>query len=104
MKFLTLSMWPLEKTAEVSAAGDKASAKLPKERREGSNYILMCIPVGLDVPPGSMVSISIDEGDSVEEMAATIYPVELAGAHIQIIPLLEVPAGGSVKADKKYRG
>jgi len=104
MKFLTLSMWPLEKTAEVSAASDKAAAKLPKELRGRSNYILMCIPAGLNVPPGSMVSVSIDEADSVEDMAAGLYPFELAGGSAQVIPLLEVPMGGSAKADKKYSG
>jgi len=104
MKFLTLSTWPLEKTAEVSAASDKAAARLPKELRRGSNYILMCIPVGLNVTPGSMVSVSISESDSVEDMAASLYPFELAGGSAQIIPLLEVPMGGSTKADKKYRG
>ena len=104
MKFLTLSMWPLEKAAEVSAASDKAAAKLPKEARGGSNYILMCIPAYLNVPPGSMVSVSIDEAISAEDMAASLYPFELAGGSAQVIPLLEVPMGGSVKADKKYRG
>jgi hypothetical protein len=104
MKFLTLSMWPLEKTAEVSAASDKAWAKLPKERREGSNYILMCHPAGLDVPPNTMVSIGISEEMSAEEIAASTYPFTLAGGSIQIIPLLEVLMGSGVKADKKYRG
>lgn len=103
MKFLTLSWWPGEKTAEISAASDKAAARLPKERR-GSNYILMCVPSELNVPPGSMVSVGISEADSVEDMAASLYPFALAGGSAQVIPLLEVPAGGSLKTEKKYRG
>jgi len=104
MKFMTLSIWPVDKTVEVSAASDKVWAKQPKERREGATtYVLMCVP-SFNIPPNSFVSVSIGEGDSIEEMAANIYPIGLAGADIQIIPLLEVPVGGSVKAEKKYRG
>jgi hypothetical protein len=101
MKFLTLTSWPVEKTAEVSAASDKVSAHIPRERRH-PGYVLMCaLP---DVPPNSMVSVTIGEGDSVEEIAANVYPMMLAGATVNVIPLLEVPAGGSAKAEKKYRG
>jgi hypothetical protein len=101
MKFMTLSSWPVEKVAEVSAANDKVSANIARERRV-PGYILMCaLP---DVPPNSMVSVAISEGDSAEEIAANVYPVMLAGATVNIIPLLEVSAGGSVKAEKKYRG
>jgi len=101
MKFLNLTSWPVEKSGEVAAANDKVSANIPRERRV-PGYVLMCaLP---DVPPNSMVSIGIGEGDSVEEIAARVYPVMLAGATVNIIPLLEVPAGGSVKAEKKYRG
>jgi hypothetical protein len=101
MKFMTLSSWPVEKSGEVAAANDKVSADIPRERRV-PGYVLMCaLP---DVPPNSMVSIAISEGDNMNEIAARIYPVMLAGATINIIPLLEVPAGGAAKVEKKYRG
>lgn len=103
MKFIALSMWPIEKTAEIAAVGDKVNAKLPKERRGGSAYILLCNP-SFDVPPNAMVSVGIFDGDSAEEIAEANYPSMLAGASIQIIPVLEVPAGSYVKADKKYKG
>jgi hypothetical protein len=103
MKFMTLTTWPVEKTAEVAAATDKVWAKQPKERREqAKSYILLCVP--FDVPPNSMVSVGISESDSAERMAANVYPIELAGATVSIIPLLEVPVGGSTKAEKKYKG
>jgi hypothetical protein len=62
----------------------------------------MCVP--FDVPPNSLVSVTISESDSAETMAARVYPLMLAGATINIIPLLEVPVTGGVKAEKKYRG
>jgi len=101
MKFLILSSWPVEKAAEVAAASDKALANAPRERRTPGYMPLCALP---EVPPDSMVSISISESDSAEEMAARLYPIMLAGASFNIIPLLEVPAGGAAKAEKKYRG
>jgi hypothetical protein len=50
------------------------------------------------------VSFEISESDSAETMAARVYPLMLAGATVNIIPLLEVRIAGSVKAEKKYRG
>jgi hypothetical protein len=103
MKFMTLTIWPVEKTAEVAAATDKAWAKEPKERRErAKDYVLLCVPFG--VPPNSLVSVGISESDTAEEMAAFLYPIGLAGATVSVIPVLEVPTGGSAKTEKKYKG
>jgi hypothetical protein len=101
MKFMSLVVYPVEKTAEVAAATDKVWAKQPKARRPEGSYVLMCVP--FDVPPNSLVSVSISESDSAEAMAARVYPIMLAGATVNIIPLLEVAAAASVKAEKKYR-
>jgi hypothetical protein len=102
MKFMTLTTWPVEKTAEVAAATDKVWADQPRESRPMVNCVLLCVP--FDVPPNSMVSIGITESDSAEKMAARLYPIMLAGATVQVIPLLDVPIGGGAKAEKKYRG
>jgi hypothetical protein len=102
MKFMTLSIWPVEKTAEVAAATDKVWANQPKESRPVVNCVLLCVP--FDVPPNSMVGVSINESDSAERIAERLYPIMLAGATFQVIPLLDSPVGGGVKAEKKYRG
>jgi hypothetical protein len=102
MKFMSLFVYPVEKTAEIAVAGDKVWANQPKERRPEGSYVLMCVP--FDVPPNSLVSVSISESDSAETMAARVYPIMLAGATVNIIPLLEVPVTGEVKAEKKYKG
>jgi len=102
MKFMSLVVYPIEKTAEIAAASDKAWAGVPRERRPESVYTLMCVP--FDVPPNSLVSVTISESDSAETMAARVYPLMLAGATVNIIPLLEVPVAGGVKAEKKYKG
>jgi len=102
MKFMTLSVWPVEKTAEVAVASDKVWANQPKASRPVVNCILMCVP--FDVPPNSMVSVSISESDSAEKMAERLYPIMLAGAEVQVIPLLDTTVGAAVKGEKKYRG
>jgi len=101
MKFLSLVVYPVEKTAEVAAASDKVWANVPRERRPEGSYILMSVP--FDVPANSLVSVSISEDDNAEAIAARVYPIMLAGATVNIIPLLEVPVGGGVKTEKKYR-
>jgi len=102
MKFMTLSVYPVEKTAEVAAASDKVWANQPRESRPEASYVMMCVP--FDIPPNSLVSVTMDESDSAEKIAARVYPIMLAGATVQVIPLLEVPVAGGAKAEKKYRG
>jgi hypothetical protein len=102
MKFMTLVFIPSDKMAEVAAASDKAWAKMPREKREQTSYMLMCRPP--DVPANCGVSFSINEGDNMEEMAASAYQMELAGAGVSIIPLLELPGGGAAKVERKYKG
>jgi hypothetical protein len=102
MKFMAMYSYPIEKTAEVAAATDKVSANQPREGRPESSYVLLCVP--FNVPPNSLVNVAIYESDSAERMAARVYPIMLAGATVNIIPLLEVAAAASAKAEKKYRG
>ena len=102
MKFMSLIVYPVEKTAEVAAASDKVWANETKANRPEATYVLMSVP--FDVPPNSLVSVTINESDSAEKIAARVYPLMLAGATIHVIPLLEVPIAASAKAEKKYRG
>ncbi len=102
MKFMSISIYPVDKAAEIAAASDKVWANEPRANRPEASYVLMCVP--FYVPPNSLVGVAISESDSAEKMAARIYPIMLAGATAHIIPLLEVPIGGGAKAEKKYRG
>ena len=102
MKFLTMSIYPVAKAAEVAAASDKVWAGRSQEGQPPSAYVLMTVP--FPVPPNSLVGITIGESESAEEMAARVYPLMLAGATVDIIPVLEVPLGAGAQAEKKYRG
>ena len=102
MKFMTMAVFPAGKAAEVAAASDKAWATQPAERRPKSAYVLMAVP--FEVPPQSMVSVYVTEEDSIDAVAARVYPVMLAGANISIIPVMEYSPGGATKTEKKLRG
>jgi hypothetical protein len=102
MKFMTLSIYPVDKTAEIAAASDKVWANEPRANRPEASYVMLSVP--FDVPPNSMVSVTINESDSAEKIATRVYPVMLAGAMVHVIPLLEVPIAGGAKTEKKYRG
>ena len=102
MKFMTMVIMPADKVAEVAAASDKAWAAQPAERRPKSAYVLMTVP--FDAPPHSVVTVYITEEDSIDAVAARVYPVMLAGATVNIIPVMEYAPGGAVKTEKKLRG
>jgi len=103
MKFMSLAIYPVEKAAEVTAASDKVWANMPKQTRPEVHHVLMSVPQ-FNVPPNSIISITISEDNSAEKIVERVYPVMLAGATMQVVPLLEVPVTGGVKVEKKYRG
>ena len=100
MKFLVFSMFDVAKAAEVAQAGDKV-AKTPG-RKVLANYTCMGMAFP-GVPPNTMVGISVAEYESNEAMAAVLYPVELAGATVWVVPVLEMPVGRGAATEKKYR-
>ena len=102
MKFMTMMVYPVAKAAEIAVASDKMWSSQPQEGRPTSAFLMMAVP--FDVPPNSLVAFTIEESDSAESMAARVYPLMLAGATVNIVPLLEVPIGGGSEAEKKYRG
>jgi len=100
MKFINFTMFDVAKAAEVAQAADKAS-KTP-----GQKFLAQYMCHGLafpGVPPNTMVVISITEAESNEAMAAVHYPLELAGATLWSVPVLEMPVAGSAAEEKKYR-
>ena len=100
MKFLTFTMFDVSKAAEVAQAGDKA-AKTPGQKTI-AQYICQGIPFE-GVPPNAMVVVHVGEYESNESIAASQYPVALAGATVWAVPVLELAVGRGAAAEKKYR-
>jgi hypothetical protein len=101
MRFLTFFSYEATKTAEIAAVGDKVNANLPKGSKILASYV--CLSPPFPVPPNTLVSFSIGEVDNAEAMAATSYPLMLAGATISRVPIMEVPIKSEAKTEKKYR-
>lgn len=100
MKFITFGMFDVAKAVEVAQAADKV-AKLP-----GQKILAQYVCLGLAFPghpPNTMVTISIGDIESNEAMAATQYPLELAGETIWSVPVMELPVAGAAAEEKKYR-
>ena len=100
MKFITFSMFDVAKAAEVAQAADKV-AKTP-----GQKLLAQYACQGLafpGVPPNTMVVITIGEVESNEAMSAVHYPLELAGATVWSVPVMEMPVAGAAAEEKKYR-
>jgi hypothetical protein len=100
MKFLVFAMFDAAKAAEMAQANDKL-AKTPG-RKVLSTYTCMGLAFP-SVPPNKLVTISVVEYESSEAMAAVLYPLEIAGATVWAVPVLEMPVAGHAEAEKKYR-
>ena len=100
MKFLVFAVFDVAKAAEMAQANDKL-AETPG-RKVLSTYTCMGLAYP-GVPPNTIVSISVVEYESSQAMAAVLYPLELAGATIWAVPVLDVPVGGHAATEKELR-
>ena len=100
MKFITFSMFDVAKAVEIAQAADKV-VKTPGQKTLGQ-YVCLGIPFP-GVPPNTMVVITIGEIESNEAMGTVHYPLELAGATVWSVPVLEMPVAGAAAEEKKYR-
>jgi hypothetical protein len=100
MKFLMFAMFDPAKAAEIAQVADKV-AKTPGQKTV-AQYVCQGIPFA-GVPANKMVTISVGEAESNEAMAAVHYPLELAGATVWSVPVLEMPVAGAAVEEKKYR-
>ena len=100
MKFLMFAMCDTTKVAELAQAADKV-AKTP-----GHKTLAQYACQGMAFngqPPNTTLAISVVYIDSNEALAATQYPMGLAGISVWSVPVLEIPVGRVVTAEKKYR-
>jgi hypothetical protein len=100
MKFLVFSMYDTAKMAEVAQAADKV-ATTPGAKGL-AQYVCMGMPFP-GHPPNAGLTIGVVDFESSEAMAARLYPLELAGASVWAVPVLEIPVGGGAATEKKYR-
>ena len=103
MKFLRFALMDTGKAAEVAKVADSVAANLPPGISILSSYICQGIPFS-GAPPNTLTVIQIIEAESNEAIAATTYPIALAGATLWDVPVLEMPVAGAGQVEKTYRG
>ncbi len=100
MKFLVFAMFDVAKAAEMAQVNDKL-AETPG-RKVLSTYNCMGIAFP-GVPPNTITTVSVVEYENSEAMAAVLYPLELAGATVWAVPVLEIPFAGHAATEKQLR-
>jgi len=100
MKFLIFSLFDTAKIAELAQVIDKV-AKTPGQKTI-AQYACQGIAFS-GLPTNTTLGISVVEVESNEALAATQYPLDLAGISTWAVPVLEVPVGGIVAEEKKLR-
>jgi hypothetical protein len=101
MKFLTFVTYEPSKTADIAQAADKV-AQTPGIKPL-NRYVCMGIPFP-GFPQDLMCTVTISEAESSEAMAASSYPIRLAGASMWWVPVMEYEVGTAADVYKKYRG
>jgi hypothetical protein len=103
MKVLRFAVFETLKAADVAQASDGVWASPPSGIKILATYVCQGMPFS-DQPRNTLVSIQVLEAESNEAIAATQYPVALAGATVNDVLVLELPVAGAVAEEKKYRG
>ena len=100
MKFSIFAMCDTAKVAELAQVADKV-AKTPGQKTIAQYSCQGMAFAGL--PPNTTLAIAVAEAESNEALAATQYPMGLAGISTWAVPVLEIPVGRVATAEKKYR-
>jgi hypothetical protein len=103
MKFMSLGVYDVAKSAEVAKAADQLLKNPPSGFKLLAAYLCLARPFD-GIPPNSMAVLSIAEVDSAETMAAISVPAQLAGVTFYRVPLLELTPGEIVAEGNKLRG
>ena len=103
MKFMVIAVWDIDKGAELAKVTEKMDAAPPSGYRPLARYFCLARPFA-GFPSGTGVSVLIAEAESAEAIISNIYPSMLAGADINVIPVLEIPIARATRLEKKARG
>ena len=94
MKFLSINTYHIDKLGDAA----KATAKLNANPPEGYKILAIysCLAnsfPGVELPPGTMVTVSVLESDNAESLASAALEMTLAGVNVNRIPVMEVATG-----------
>ena len=94
MKFLSFNTYHVDKLGEAAKATAKLAANPPEGYKILAIYSCLANPFpGVELPPGTMVTVSVLESDNAEAMASASLEMTLAGVTVNRIPVMEVSPG-----------
>ena len=99
MNFLTFVAYDAGSKSEVVAEWVNIMAKPPNGFKILSSYV--CSSAPFPVPPNTTVKAIISEAESADVLASVTYPLQLAGATINQIPLMEVPVVATAETENQ---
>ena len=103
MKMLSISTFDVAKAGDVAKATDKVYSTTPGYKPLAT-YICLGNPFPREIPPNSIVTLTIAEVANENDLAAISYPLTLAGVSFQRVPVLEMKPGKSAETEKKLKG
>jgi len=94
VKFLSINTYHIDKLGDAAKATAKLNANPPEGYKILAIYSCLANPFpGVELPPGTMVTISVLESDNAESLASAALEMTLAGVNVNRIPVMEVPVG-----------
>ena len=94
MKFLSINTYHIDKLGDAAKATAKLNANPPEGYKILAIYSCLANPFpGVELPPGTMVTVSVLESDNAESLASAALEMTLAGVNVNRIPVMEVATG-----------
>ena len=94
MKFLSINTYHVDKLGDAAKATAKLNANPPEGYKILTIYSCLANPFpGVELPPGTMVTVSVLECDNAESLASAALEMTIAGVNVNRIPVMEVPVG-----------
>jgi hypothetical protein len=94
MKFLSINTYHVDNLGKTAKATAKLAANPPEGYKILAIYSCLANPFpGVELPPGTMVTVSVLECDNAESMASAALELTLAGLNVNRIPVMEVSEG-----------
>jgi hypothetical protein len=103
MKMLSIATYDVAKAGDVAKATDKVYSATPGYKPLAM-YICLGNPFPGEIPPNSLVTLTISEVQSENDLAAISYPLSLAGVSFHRVPVFEMKPGKSAETEKKFKG
>jgi hypothetical protein len=104
MKFLSINTYPVEKLSEAAIATDKLAKNPPKDYKILATYGCMGNPFpGAQLPPGTIIAVSIIESDNAESLASASLEMLLAGVNVNRVPIIDISPGKAEETTGKMK-